>query len=261
MSTNDKLVTAKALLDEAASDIDTALQGQRGRARGRLMHERWMLQQMRGSAKNYFSQSGQDWFIDQALLEKRRDGVFVDVGGYDGVAGSNTLFFEMFRGWSGLLVEAVPSLAEKAASVRRCPCVAAVLSGDGSPAEFLRIEAGYMQMSGRLDTYDNSLLDRVCAHPEHRADREIVATRRLADVLVEQGIDKINYLSMDVEGAEHDILRSFPFDQISVDVLSAENTSHHSDFYELMSQNGFKLVEFLGVDEIYCQAAMLRNQS
>lgn len=45
-----------------------------------------------------------------------RDGIFVEAGAYDGLAQSNTYWFERFRGWRGLLVEAVP---QKAAEARR----------------------------------------------------------------------------------------------------------------------------------------------
>ena len=55
-------------------------------------------------------------------------GVFADVGGYDGVTGSNTLFFEQRRGWSGLLVEPSPANLAAARAVRRCPCLGTIAS-------------------------------------------------------------------------------------------------------------------------------------
>ena len=43
--------------------------------------------------------------------------------GYNGVTGSNTLFFETMRGWTGLLVEPATTPFEAARNVRRCDCV------------------------------------------------------------------------------------------------------------------------------------------
>ena len=54
-----------------------------------------------------WSQFGQDVAID-ALLRRRTGGFFVELGGFDGETGSNTLLFELLRGWDGLLIEAVP---------------------------------------------------------------------------------------------------------------------------------------------------------
>src|SRR5262245_59004648 len=41
------------------------------------------------------------------------DGIFVEAGANDGLRQSNTLYFEKYRGWTGLLVEPVPELAER----------------------------------------------------------------------------------------------------------------------------------------------------
>jgi len=35
-------------------------------------------------------------------------GFFIEIGSYDGESLSNTLFFEMRRNWTGLLIEANP---------------------------------------------------------------------------------------------------------------------------------------------------------
>lgn len=40
------------------------------------------------------------------ILQQRRNGFFIECGAYDGEIFSNTLFFEMQRNWTGLLVEA-----------------------------------------------------------------------------------------------------------------------------------------------------------
>ena len=53
-----------------------------------------------------FSQGGQDNFIDQVIFKsKLRDGFFIEAGADDLMTDSNTLFFELERGWTGILVE------------------------------------------------------------------------------------------------------------------------------------------------------------
>ncbi len=108
----DKIARAEVLLAEAFAELSAELRDETGRVRGELTQECWRLRLKSGELRRYFSQSGQDWYLDQLLFKERRGGVFVDVGGYDGVTGSNTLFFEVFRGWTGLLIEPVPALSE-----------------------------------------------------------------------------------------------------------------------------------------------------
>jgi len=50
---------------------------------------------------------GQSAFVDK-LLSGRRDGFFVECGAADGESFSNSLFFELERNWTGLLIEANP---------------------------------------------------------------------------------------------------------------------------------------------------------
>ncbi len=57
----------------------------------------------------FYSQAGQDQFLFEHFFRGKRNGVFVEVGAFDGEQFSNTLFFERVMGWKGLCVE--PSAA------------------------------------------------------------------------------------------------------------------------------------------------------
>src|SRR5215510_8537437 len=72
---------------------------------------------------HYHSQHGQDRFIDTNLLRGKRGGVFVDVGAYDGVALSNTCYFEKELGWTGLCIEPNPIVFERLTQNRNCTTV------------------------------------------------------------------------------------------------------------------------------------------
>ena len=59
-----------------------------------------------------FSQQGQDLFLDKVIFKSSvRDGFFIEAGADDLLKDSNTLFFELERNWTGILVE--PVLWEK----------------------------------------------------------------------------------------------------------------------------------------------------
>ena len=79
--------------------------------------------------------------MDRKLAELMpwRDGTFVEAGAHDGYTQSNTYYLERERGWSGLLVEAIPELERKArrrrprSEVLGCALVGPSHRGDGHP--------------------------------------------------------------------------------------------------------------------------------
>jgi len=245
-----KIKDARKLLIEARNELASMLQNERSRKRGAILRELHAVSGMLGEGGTYFSQAGQDRVIDKLLGEKT-GGVFVDIGGYDGVTGSNSLFFEVFRGWSGILVEPSPTQLRLAETVRHCPCLGYAVAGTAGAAEFMEITAGYTQMSGFLDSYDRDLLAKVRGDARHKEVLHSLESKTLADILQAQGISQIDFLSLDVEGGEMDILQSFPFDDFNIDLWSIENNSQTSEMPELMRQRGYDLIEFAGVDDLF----------
>jgi len=43
-----------------------------------------------------------------SYLIKKRDGIFIDIGAFDGMEDSNSLFFEETRNWTGICIEPSP---------------------------------------------------------------------------------------------------------------------------------------------------------
>jgi hypothetical protein len=70
----------------------------------------------------FYSQVGQDRFLLENFFRGRRNGVFLDIGAYDGETLSNTLFFEESMGWTGLCVEPLPSAFAKLKARRKAVC-------------------------------------------------------------------------------------------------------------------------------------------
>ena len=138
-----------------------------------------------------------------------RDGVFIEAGAYDGYWGSNTYWFERFRGWTGVLIEPVPELAERArrerpqSQVFHCALV---------PPEYVEEKVtlrygGTMSAVAGLWTADEAeRLHAVGAVDRREVSLEVPA-RQLSDVLDEASISHIDLLSLDVEGFEASALR------------------------------------------------------
>jgi len=157
--------------------------------------------------------------LDRALaehLDLSRPGFYVELGANDGLRQSNTYFLERVHGWRGVLIE--PALNNFLDLIRNRStenaffCVACVPFDYAE--EFVRMTyANLMSISTSLDT---DLPDAV----QHLRDgtrflrdsREMVdfgaVSRPLSDILVEaEAPARIDLLSLDVEGAELEVLR------------------------------------------------------
>lgn len=251
------MTDAAALISRAQADLAAAeaalsakLEHERSRARGDIVRRLHEVRRMRNPSYPYASQAGQDAVVDR-ILGGKAGGVFVDIGGYDGVTGSNTLFFEMYRGWTGVLVEPVPANHARAARLRRCACLPMAVADSDSTAELIVVDKGFTQMSGLAATYDPAILAQVRADPRHAETQVTVQTRTLAHVMAEAGIAAADFVSLDIEGGEVAVLRSFPFARLPVAVWAIENNTGTPEIGQIMRAHGYELAEFCGPDEIW----------
>lgn len=221
------------------------------RARGVLHQQIWDCERFAGRRPQFFSQAGQDAFLDERVFRGKRDGVFVEIGGYDGITGSNCLFFELMRGWNGLVIEPAPSLHAACASFRRATCLKLAVGAENGTAEFLEVTEGMKQMGGLVDSYDPSLLERVKEDPRHKGDVINVKVQSLSQILDAHHLREIDYISLDVEGAEKDVLSAFPFEKYKIAAWTIENNTADREVPELMRTKGYKRIEAIGVDDVY----------
>ena len=202
----------------------------------------------------WMSQAGQDRWIDERVFNRQSGGIFVEVGAYDGLNGSNTWFFEKFRNWHGLLIEPSPHWAAICRGRRTVPCLQAAAGGETRTANFVEVKQGYTMMSGLVDNYDENLLGQVRDDPRFKGNEIEVPVRPLADMLREHGLKKVDYISLDVEGAEIEVLEAYPFDAIPVSVWSVENHDLKPEIDTIMTAAGYVRDARIGVDDIWKRA-------
>ncbi len=159
------------------------------------------------------SQCGQDrWVIE--TLGGLRGGYFADVGASNGVVSNNTLALERDFGWRGVCIEANSLFLKTLRRHRLATCVDAVVwDTDDAEVDFLASGVCGGVVAADMDNVPG-------AASEATTPRR---TRSLASILHDVGAPPvIDYLSLDVEGAENRVLAGFPFHEFAVRLMTIE---------------------------------------
>lgn len=215
----------------------------------------------------YFSQHGED-FLLWSVFGDQPTGFFVDIGAFDGVLFSNTLSFEQ-AGWQGVCVEAHPVYFEHCQQARPgSVCLHAACVGDAaSPGiTFYADELGLF--SGVLAGRDAELTRRYCwlGGREFQGFASIQVPAMTLDQILDAHLPahaKIDFVSIDVEGSELDVLRGFDLARRRPRVLLVEAQTREAakalSTY-LAEHGGYRPARTHGVNIVYArERAVLRQ--
>lgn len=162
----------------------------------------------------WHGQAEQDrWVID---LHGDGPGVFVDVGAYDGLSTSNTLCLEVDYGWTGVCIEPDPAAFDRLQQNRNCTTVHSAVS-----------EAAGL----------------VTVQPTGQVCPAATLSTILDDTLQDETID---YLSIDVEGYEVEVLRGMDFRRWHVRLITIEHNAYRDGtdlqerIYHHLTHRGFR---------------------
>jgi len=175
----------------------------------------------------FHSQDNQDRYLETYVFKGYKNGFYVDVGAHDGISINNTLYFEKNNNWRGINIEPIKHIYDRLVKNRpnNVNLNCAVCNNDGE-TDFL-CNIGYTEMiSGIKDNFDMRHLDRLQRENiQYGSVTEVikVETKKLETILHEYDISHINYLSIDVEGAEFEVIKSINFDKVFIDVIGFEN--------------------------------------
>lgn len=215
----------------------------------------------RGASRSY---QGQDLFVLD-VLAGLRGGFFLDSGASDGINGSNTLLLETEFGWRGICVEPNDELFSRLASARRCICVNCCLYDRPCDVAFLQ---GAGVFGGIVEEYEPRLLDYARSMIASRGgapggDGAVSKrARTIRSIFREHAAPRvIDYWSLDTEGSELSLLRSFPFDEHIVRVLTVEHnlTPARERIRDFLERRGYRRVRALGIDDGYVLDAPLSH--
>jgi len=183
------------------------------------------------------SQLGQEIF---ALIENdfKRDGYFIEFGATDGLELSNTHLLEKEFGWTGILAEPAKIWHEELQKNRSCNIeTQCVWSKSGEVLSFHESDTAVLSTVNSLRTIADGNKDYRLEGKQYD-----VQTISLEDLLKKYSAPKrIDYLSIDTEGSEYEILSNFNFDAYDIRVITCEHNymPERDEIYKLLTSKGF----------------------
>ena len=176
----------------------------------------------------YFSLDSIDRILEDKYLNYD-NGYFIELGGNDGITQSNTYYFEKFRGWRGLLVEPILHLFFKCKKNRqpsKVYCNACVSFGyEHSCVELLysNLMTSPLSVETDLNPFEQAQLGAQFLCREEEVVRTAAIAATLNKLMIEAGSPKcIDFLSIDVEGAEAEVIQGIDFSVFSFRVMCVE---------------------------------------
>ena len=184
-----------------------------------------------------YSQLGQDLEVIK-FYNYKKEGFFIEIGASNGIEISNTYLLETKYNWTGICCEPIPSKYEQLVKNR--------------PNSKCYQEAVYNKSELSVTFYiaESSLLSGIAEHIDKHKD--IVDKRKtsvqiqtisLMDVLERANAPSfIEYMSLDTEGSEFEILKSFDFDKYTFGLIDVEHNyvePRRTDIKNLLLSKGY----------------------
>jgi FkbM family methyltransferase len=170
----------------------------------------------------------------------KKNGYFVEFGATDGKFLSNSFLLESNFNWNGIVAEPARVWHAELKKNRDCNICLDLISGKGNE------NVTFVEMA------DPTLSS---VNPEHLGDKSRVLSKnsikyKLNTITLENLLDKykapkdIDFLSIDVEGHELEILENFSFDKYSFKFIICEHAfgSDKEKLRRLFNKNGYKII-------------------
>ena len=215
------------------------------------------------TSPHWYGQGGQDRFVFN-FLNKKHNGFFVDLAAHDPKKLSNTYTLEHDFGWKGVCIETLQDKVKALKNERSCEVVDDVV---GAPKKWVvfrefttsnKTETGYRWLAGlsqivRGPPRPNLTPDHVCiTHlrcytTEELRRKGVKVTERgqhtvsLTNILKRAKAPKImDYLSLDVEGSEFEVMRHFDFHSYRFRIMTIERPT--ASLQRLLTSKNYTMV-------------------
>lgn len=224
----------------------------------------WFARELPKHARGYYSQIGQDKVVEQFFSKiAPRTKTFVEVGAFDGVHYSNVRRLQEQYGWTGISFEPVSKNFRKLCAAyagRPVKCVQSAVSTADAELEINVSTYPHLPDWGSdvatLGEADTERWER-----EYGATwtKEKVPVRRLTRLLDEAGIADFDFISIDTEGHDLEVLKSIDFKRYHPLLIVIEYGANKAGIAEILQREGYGVLQDNGMDFIACPKALPRR--
>ncbi|RDV14875.1 FkbM family methyltransferase [Pontibacter diazotrophicus] len=195
-------------------------------------------------SNSYYSQEGEDVILER-LFEGLQQGFYVDIGAHHPIRFSNTFKFYL-KGWRGINIDAMPGSMEEFIKIRPND-----INLELPISEEEREAIYYIFNEPALNTFSEEMAESKNGYKNFR----IVETRKLKMFPLSTILDKhvpkgtkINFMSVDVEGFDLQVLKSNNWERFQPEVLLVEEVGRtleeifKGEVYNYLNDLGYKLI-------------------
>ena len=201
------------------------------------------------------AQSGEDKYIIK-LFDEDFKGKFLDIGCYHPTRHNNT--YELYKkGWSGINIHLNPLTIELFDFMRPKDVNINIGISDKDAEK----ELYFIDELDTQNTIDKNQLEFLKKHHNINQDQIIVKkiqTKNLETILNEYQFYNIDFMNLDIEGHELQVLKTLDFKKIKIKYLCIEMIEHNEEsilnvknMKDLLKENNFKLIKNFGFNHIY----------
>lgn len=201
------------------------------------------------------AQSGEDKYIIK-LFDEDFKGKFLDIGCYHPTRHNNT--YELYKkGWSGINIDLNPLTIELFDFMRPKDVNINIGISDKDAEK----ELYFIDELDTQNTIDKNQIEFLKKHHNINQDQIIVKkiqTKNLETILNEYQFYNIDFMNLDIEGHELQVLKTLDFKKIKIKYLCVEMIEHNEEsilnvknMKDLLKENNFKLIKNFGFNHIY----------
>lgn len=211
---------------------------------------------MNNQYNTYYSQCGEDEFLNNNFFLNKKNGVYIELGALDGILYSNTKFFEDTLNWKGILIEPHPYTFEKLIYNRPNNYLYNnLISCQTEDCVFRYFVDNYSGVSGVENTLPTEHFNNFFNSINEPQSSLLIKPKTLTEIINTTDIKHIDFLSLDVEGHEYEVLLSWdfsvPIDVILIETLGGSQIEKEQLCRDILIKNGYNFITKYKHNEIF----------
>lgn len=204
----------------------------------------------------FYGQAQEDEYLYNTYFKTKKNGKYIELGAMDGILYSNTKFFEDNLEWSGILIE--PNIHQYKKLLINRPknyLFNNLVSDIDEEVEFKFFVDNYAGVSGITKTLPSEHLSgffRIINEPQGSVRIKPVTFK---SIIEQTDIKHFDFLSLDVEGHEVNVLKSWdfsvPIDIILIETLGGSQIDNENICHKILLTNNYEMIEVYKHNKIY----------